>query len=303
MIIDWLLNTIPEPSPLDSLDAWWKLHCAVARRFNSPIDIAIAAGFSADRVAYAFGSGYVAAGAAMFPPLSAPTRSALCATEEGGAHPRSIQTKLRPHLDHYLINGNKRFVTFGTDAELLYVVASEGTGPDGRNKLRIAAITPRGGITIEPLTVTSFVPEIPHAAITFSDVIVEHDELLDGDGYSTYLKPFRTVEDCHVHGALLGYLIAVARRFEWRKGDIERLLSLVCSIRTITLADPTSPATHVALGGLLQQSHTLRESLEPAWGKSDELTRLRWQRDKALLGVAGSAREKRLKAAWRQLDL
>ena len=39
-------------------------------------------------------------------------------------------------------------------------------------------------------------------------------DLLPGDGYDIYLKPFRTIEDIHVHAALIGYLVGVARRLE-----------------------------------------------------------------------------------------
>ena len=50
--------------------------------------------------------------------------------------------------------------------------------------------------------------EIPHAEVGLDRVRVEASAVLPGDGYADYVKPFRTIEDAHVHCALLGYLVA-----------------------------------------------------------------------------------------------
>jgi acyl-CoA dehydrogenase len=292
MILEHLLSAETAVPSMDSLDAWWSRHEATAQRFEHPIDAAMACGFDADRVAYAFGSGYIAAGHAMFPQYVG-RKGALCATEEGGAHPRAIQTTLKDGR----LNGSKRFVTFGTCAEVLFVVCSEGER-DGRNQLRVVAISPREGVNIEPITMVPFVPEIPHGVVRFDNVAVADDEMLEGDGYVRYLKPFRTVEDCHVHAALLSWLIRIARAV-WEREVVEQLLVLVTAIRALALDDPSSLAVHVALGGALEQSTALIETLD--WSRVDELTRTRWERDRPLLRVAGNARGKRLEAAWRRL--
>ena len=54
--------------------------------------------------------------------------------------------------------------------------------------------------------------QLGHLFVSLSDVAITAHEILPGDGYDRYLKPFRTVEDIHVHAALLGHAIGAARR-------------------------------------------------------------------------------------------
>ncbi len=293
-----LLSAPPVAQPIDSFDAWWARHRALAERFSLPFDVALAGGFSADRLGYAFASGYAAAGAALFGKSG--RRGALCATEERGAHPRHIRCALRRTEDGWRLSGEKRFVTFGAHAELLYVVCSLGE-KGGHNELRVVAIAPREGVVMTPLADTPFVPEIPHAAVRFDDVRVADDEILEGDGYQRYLKPFRTVEDVHVHAALVGWLTQVGRRSSWPEAHLERLASIALSLRAIAQSDPSAPEIHVALAGAIAAAAALVEALD--WPAVDEPTRRRWERDRALLRVAGTARDKRLVAAWRRLGL
>ena len=53
-------------------------------------------------------------------------------------------------------------------------------------------------MTIEDRPPTPFAPEIPHARITLANVTVRDEDVLPGDGYARYLKPFRTIEDTFV---------------------------------------------------------------------------------------------------------
>ncbi len=128
--------------------------------------------------------------------------------------------------------------------------------------------------------------------------MVAADAVLPGDGYSGYVKPFRTVEDAHVHAALLGYLIGVARRHDLPRELIERLVATALAARHVALADATSNHVHIALAGVLGQSAQLVGEVERGWEEAagDEWTR--WQRDRPLLQVASAARASRRKAAW-----
>ncbi len=101
-----------------------------------------------------------------------------------------------------------------------------------------------------------------------------------------------------MHGALLGHVVGVARRAGWPAESIEELLTLAASVRELSSAPPLDRGTHVALAGLLGAAHRTLERLEPHWAKVDEPTRSRWVRDRAILGVAGKARDARRKAAW-----
>lgn len=292
-----LLKDDPTPFPGD-LDAFWSAHRKDVAGLERAIDRAVLGGLRADRVGYAFVSGYRNALQVLAPSLADDEIVALSATEATGNHPRAIQTK----LEGGRLNGRKRWTTMGGRASSLLVVASIGES-EGKNRLRVVRVrADQKGVRIVPMTEAPFVPEIPHAEVHLDDVAVDERDVLPGDGYDAYLKPFRTVEDLHVHGALLGYLIGVARRASWPRATLEELSSLVASVRTLSQEDPLAPATHVALAGLLTQAHYALERIEPHWSLVDEDTRTRWQRDRVILNVAGKARDARREAAWRALQ-
>jgi acyl-CoA dehydrogenase len=147
---------------------------------------------------------------------------------------------------------------------------------------------------------TPFAPEIPHANVTLAGVHVAARDVLEGDGYERYVKPFRTIEDTHVVGALLGYVMGVARQYAWSNSTIEDLLFAIAAIRSIALADARARETHRALGGAFRHVRALLSRCEPEWARVDADTRARWERDRPLLDVAEGARKKRLEAAWRE---
>jgi acyl-CoA dehydrogenase len=268
-----------------------------------PIDAAMLAGVAATRVSEAFLAGYQAALRALVPDLPPDRRICLCATEEGGAHPRAIATRLAPDGAGWRLSGKKRWVTGGPLADLLLVVASVGTDEAGKNRLRVARVDARQpGVTLHPMPETPFTPEIPHAEVHLAEVALAGDALLPGDGYDRYLKPFRTVEDCHVHAAVLAYVLGVARRHGWPQEPQERLLAILLAARAVALSDPSAPGTHLALAGVLGLGRQLLDDTAGHWALTDPDTRARWQRDAGLLGVAQRARTARTEAAWAAVD-
>lgn len=303
-LLRFLLTASPQPTPLNSLEDWWRQHLGLSERFPVTADLALAGGFLADRLGFAFASGYHGALRSLFPQVPWDHRAALCATEAGGAHPSAIQTRLTPGAEGSpaRLNGTKAFVTLGTAADLLLVVASEGQDAQGRNRLRLVRLDARReGVRLSVLPPTPFVPEVPHAELLLENVAVSPDEVLPGDGYARYLKPFRTVEDCHVHLAFLGWLLQVARRSGWPERVQDEALAVAVALRGLALTDPASPAVHVALGGALDLGQRLLDGLGEWWPKVDAPTRERWERDKGLLGVAGKARAKRREVARQRL--
>ena len=211
--------------------------------------------------------------------------------------------RLEPHpAGGYLLDGEKRWSTLAPWARWALVVASVGER-DGRNRLRVVRVPlSRAGVAIEPLEQMPFVPEVPHAVVKLQAVRVGESELLPGDGYERYLKPFRSVEDLHVHAALLGYLIGLGRRAGFPREILERLLASVASARELARHDPLDPALHVALAGLLAKSARAVEDLEPHWAGVGDDERARWERDWSLLSVASKARDARRETAWRRLS-
>ena len=284
-------------SPIDygerpSVELWWAGHLLLARRWPRTVDLALGGGLAADRPAWAFASGYQAALRALLPDLPADRPVALCASEQGGAHPRAVRTRL---VGDRLI-GSKTFVTLGSSAGILVVVASEGEGGDGRSRLRTVVLPARrAGITVRGGPELAFVPEVPHAALEL-DCEVREGEVLPGDGYADHLKPFRTVEDLHVHAALVGWLLRVGRD-RWPAEVVERGLAIAASARGLADAAPGAPSTWRALGGLLELAGAWISGLDEHLGRLDERDRRLWTRDRAILGGAARARTARLERA------
>jgi hypothetical protein len=285
-----------------------------AAALESTFARAVLGGAQARGVAGAFSAGYQAALRALVPELPEGQPACLCATEAGGAHPRAIQARLEPDGDGFRLSGHKKWVTGAPLAGVYLVVASTGQGADGRNALRVARVDARApGITLTPLPEASFVPELPHAEVTFERTPVE--ALLPGDGYERYLKPFRTIEDCHVFGAVLGYLAQVARRSGWPRGFEERLYAVLGALAQVAAADPSDRATHLLLAGALDLGRRVADESAPLWeqvqgqaqeqvqgqAQVDPAERAAWERDVALLSVAGRARAARAESAWRAL--
>jgi acyl-CoA dehydrogenase len=297
-----LLRDAPAPIHTDDVAAWWNAFCDRRPDVVEPVDHALVAGFSADRVGYALAGGYEAALRIVAPSLPERAIASFCATEQGGNHPRAIETRLTADGDRLSVTGAKRWSTMGPLAGVLLVVASEGVDDAGRNRLRVVAVDARApGVTVRAMSPPPFVPEVPHGIVELDRVVVDASALLPGDGYVRYVKPFRTIEDIHVHAAVLGYLLSVARRSSFGHDAIERLLAGVVTTRALASLDPARPETHVALAGLLAADARMIADLAPSWARVDAAERDRWQRDQALFGVAGKIRELRRQRAWEAL--
>jgi alkylation response protein AidB-like acyl-CoA dehydrogenase len=304
-----LLTLAPEPASIDDIDGWWAVHQRAGQALARPVHRAMAGGFAADRPGYAFASGYhealrclLADQVSIDASAGAPVPTALCATEAGGAHPRAIATLLEPDGQGFRMSGAKQWATLGSFAQAYIVLASVGQDDQGRNRLAAVRVpADRDGIFIETMPETPFVPEIPHARLRFEGVRVNPDERLPGDGYDRYLKPFRTIEDIHVHAAVLAWLLQVARRASWPRDIVERLVVLLVAAAGLAGGDASSAAVHIALAGLIAGTEALLTACEPHWPSADAQARERWQRDRALLGVAGKARQRRREVAWQRL--
>ncbi len=276
--------------PLAGVEDWWARHQESRKRFHKSAPLTLAMAQECDCVAWAFASGYQAAGEALFGETDQPR--ALCATEDEGNHPRAIRTTFRDGR----ITGTKRFVTLGTFAERLLVVVTTGEAA-GRPVLKLVEVDARApGVTVTGLPPLPMVPELPHASVVFDSV--EALRVLPGDGYADYLKPFRTVEDTHVHLALVGYLLSVALRWNWRRDVVTALHAQSAALQHIAQLDPQAVTTHLALAGALDASRRLMVDAESEWAQTDDEVAACWRRDRTLLKVAGAARKARLDRAW-----
>jgi hypothetical protein len=298
-----ILTAPPTCAPIASRAAWWERHQALARTAALPLDVAILGGFAADRLGYAFASGYQAALRALVPDLPADRLASLCVTERGGGHPRAIETRLeRLDAGRLSVTGHKRWATLGDAGGVLLVAASAGTDERGRNQLRLVRVDAGApGVTLRPMPELLFTPEIAHDEIDLDGVVVGEDAVLPGDGFDRYVRPFRTVEDVHVQAAVLAYAIREIHAHGLPGGLVDRLAALLVALGPLAVADPAAPAVHVALAGVLALAREPLEEMDRLWGSTESPAHTRWQRDRPLLTVAGQAREQRLLKAWEAL--
>lgn len=303
-ILRHLLRAAAQPAGTwESIDAWWPVFVEQRDAWPLGIDQALAGGVAADRVGYAFAAGYQGAIHRLEPNLPANQVASFSVTEEGGGHPAAIESRLEEKGDgHFVLNGRKKWATMSSDGGIALVAACIGQDEQGRNRLRIARVDLGApGVTVEAMPKTDFVPEIHHCRLTFSDVAIAESDLLAGDGYSDFVKPFRTVEDIHVSAALLAYLLRIAVEYGWETGAQEELVHLIAALRALAFADAKAPTTHVALEGLFKSRAALLERLAPEWSKVDAAVVERWQRDSPLTRIAGRVRALRAEAAWKAL--
>ncbi len=301
-IIKWLLTTHPEihSGNFESVVHWKKQYEMELLSWSEPVDMAIAGGFLADCPAYAFAAGYWAALYRLLPDLPRAPVPALCVSEREGTHPAKIKCRLEKTGAGWLLNGKKHFVTCSREAGLLLVAASTGADPDGKNRLRLVQVNrDQIGIAVKPLEKPlAILPEISHGVVAFTDVAVSAAGILPGDGYLAYIKPFRTIEDLHVIAAILGYLLRISALFNWPPSSKERLVALVLAVRTTARDDFTTPAVHIATGGVIETLRSLLRQFEDHWDTVDPKIHQTWQRDRSVLDIAAGARTKGLAAAW-----
>jgi hypothetical protein len=184
-------------------------------------------------------------------------------------------------------------VSGGPLASVLLVVAKVGE-VDGRPELKLARINAGAeGVKFEEGLTLDFVPEVPHGAVTFTNAKI--DRVLEGDGYERHLKPFRTIEDLHVFGAVIACLVSNGKRVLPQE-LIEQLLAVLAAISHLGNESPREPTVHLALAGVLRQARALIDSIEIE--KFEAGFRERWVRDRVLLGVAQRVREQRRARAW-----
>jgi acyl-CoA dehydrogenase len=301
--VESILRASATVPPCEDVAHWWPRHVETASRWRGTLDRSIASGFEADRVGWAFASGYQAALHALFPGLPADRICALCITEAEGNTPRAIKSTLVASGAGWRLYGAKRWTTLGPSGALFLVAARDEAASGERAAIKLVRVpSDAAGVTVTTMPDTRFVPEVPHAQLRFEAVMLGRDAMLPGDGYARYVKPFRTVEDGHVNAAIVAYLMREARRLDWPKTWIERAAAHLVALRALCAQDPAGPATHVALAGALANATTLTTEADAHWKRTpDDPACARWFRDRELFATAGKARELRTTRAWENL--
>lgn len=255
----------------------------------TPFELAVAGGRRMATPGLAFLVGYQAALRMLWP--SAPlSLGALCATEQRSLRPADMETRLRD----LRLSGRKDFVTAGDAADWL-LVAARSEEPGETPRLSLAVVYPgEPGVKVEKLPALPLMPDISHGRLYLDGALCE---LLAGDGWDAYVKPFRTLEDVYVLSAMTAWLYGVGQDSDWPQALQLRLLALLAGCAEASRQAPNNPPGHVLLGGLFAQFEALAGELDQALGNGPVEWAQMWQRDKGVMQLAAGARAKRLAKA------
>jgi len=255
----------------------------------TPFELAVAGARLMATPGLAFLVGYQAALRMLWP--SAPlSLGALCATEQRSLRPADMQTR----LSDLRLSGRKDFVTAGDAAEWL-LIAARSEAPGEAVCLSLAVVYPgEPGVRLEKLPAIALMPDISHGRLYLDNA---QCELLAGDGWDAYVKPFRTLEDVYVLSAMTAWLYGIGQDSDWPQALQLRLLALLAGCAEASRQAPNNPAGHVLLGGLFAQFEGLKVEIDQALADGPPHWAAMWQRDQAVMALGAGARGKRLAKA------
>ncbi|MBH2038195.1 MAG: acyl-CoA dehydrogenase [Pseudomonadales bacterium] len=255
----------------------------------TPFELAVAGGRLMTSPGLAFLVGYQAALRMLWP--SAPlSLGALCATEQRSLRAADMQTR----LTDLRVSGRKDFVTAGDAADWL-LIAARSEQPGEEPRLSLAVVYPgEPGVRLEKLPAIPLMPDISHGRLFLDNA---QCELLAGDGWDAYVKPFRTLEDVYVLSAMTAWLLGIGQDSDWPQTLQLRLLALLAGCAEVSRQAPNNTAGHVLLGGLFAQFDGLKAEVHQALTDGPQHWAAMWQRDQAVMDLAAGAREKRLAKA------
>ena len=255
----------------------------------TPFELAVAGGRRMATPGLAFLVGYQAA-LRMLWPSAPPSLGALCATEQRSLRPADMQTR----LTDLRLNGRKDFVTAGDAADWL-LVAARSEEPGETPRLSLAVVYPgEPSVRVEKLPALPLMPDISHGRLHLDGALCE---LLAGDGWDAYVKPFRSLEDVYVLSAMTAWLYGVGQDSGWSQPLLLRLLALLAGCAEASRQPPNNPAGHVLLGGLFAQFDALKGEIDQALAEGSPEWAQMWQRDQGVMQLAAGARAKRLAKA------
>jgi len=293
-----LLSHSNQRSHHHSISKWFSSFISATKHHASTLEQAALGGRLSKNMGFTFAAGYQSAIQSLFQPKKHQLTS-LCISEQQGNHPRAIQSALTKHGQIWHLDGSKSFITGASEAKHLYVAATTGFSDNGKPIIKMLSLKAKQkGIQIKTMPKLSFVPEISHGTANFEQVELETQQILEGDGYSNFVKPFRTQEDLHVLAAVIGFRIGEAIDSNWSHESIEAHLCLLASLTAIKPSEFNLPSSHLILAGCRSQLKTLIKQTDLQFEKYNPEGYKNWKRDKALLEIASKAHKLRTSRAW-----
>ena len=208
--------------------------------------------------------------------------AAFCVSEKGVKKPWDMATQLSSQGERTVLDGQKGYVMLmPNELDRLYVVAKNEEGqlccvylPN--NSLGVSAS--------EPLK-APFVEDIPHSGVSFDQVEISSEQLLDIDGHQQANKPFRYWEDVHVALAMLGWVL----REQIESGKLlQELSGEMLLIEQLNESFEESPDYYTLSSiALLDQSH---EMMDIGSKNVPESAQKLWMKDRLLLQMGQKIR-------------
>ncbi|MCX7634377.1 MAG: acyl-CoA dehydrogenase, partial [Syntrophales bacterium] len=133
--------------------------------------------------------------------------ASLAISEPGvGPHPKHLTTTADPHNGHFVINGEKSYLTNGPIAAVFAVLAI--TAQQGARKRYSIFLVPRKteGLHLTAGVPITFLRPSPHGGLRLENCTVPAENMIgnEGEAYEQTAIPFRNREDVALMGPLLG---------------------------------------------------------------------------------------------------
>ncbi|EJL87114.1 hypothetical protein PMI15_01206 [Polaromonas sp. CF318] len=301
-LVNLLLAIDRERTDCTSLAHWipvWR----EAQRANAgrgPYLSAIAAALRSDRLAWAFFSGYQGAIQAAFPDQTRPGLVTALGVNESGRKITQIKTLLDREGPNRRLTGSKSWIVGGLDVQSLFILSKVSDGPtEGPGSMTMVHLPIKSqGVRRGRPRPQNVIPELPHTGVKFNAVCLAESQVIPGDGYGDYAKPFRTREDVFVTGCALAYLLAEARSGSWSTKWLQRCIAAITGLEACSVMDPRETNAHILTAGALSFAADVLCESEQLWLASQTSARERWNRDFPLLELGKEARKLRSIKAW-----
>ncbi|WP_342619494.1 hypothetical protein [Rhodoferax sp. GW822-FHT02A01] len=262
------------------------------------------AAHKADRLAWAFFSGYQGAIQAAFPNLAEAGEVVAFCANETGRKVTEITTKVdhRSGIPH--LHGQKSWALSGVENLALLVLARRSDGPQkGAGSLVMVKLPSSSfGVSWGVARSQAVVPELSHSEVRFDSVRLDTAQLVPGDGYSEFAKPFRVLEDVFVSGCTLAYLLAEAQSGKWATNWCQRCIAAIAMLQVCTRLDPKDIHTHILVSGSLSFASNVIQESEGHWQTEQGVAHHRWLRDRQILLQGKEARRMRAVGSWERLQ-
>jgi acyl-CoA dehydrogenase len=164
----------------------------------------------------------------ILPAMAAGRWTASIALSELGAGSdlKRIRTTAVKKRDHYVLSGEKAWLTNGPLADLFIVFAVTGER-EGRKQFT-AFLVPRetAGLTVKEMPPLGYLRPSPHCSIRLEECVIPETGILGckGRAWEELSKPFRVVEDALLAGVIVGgldrQLREIARGLKESKRDV-----------------------------------------------------------------------------------